>query len=102
MSTSRRTFRSLLATAMLALAGLTTLSGSGAEQLFDLEDDPQELRDLARQGENEGRVQGWRRRMVEALAERPEGFVSGGELVSGRQVTAVLPTIPRASYMSGA
>jgi arylsulfatase len=77
------------------------LTESGDEQLFDVQDDPQELHDLARGPGHEGRVQGWRRRMVETLSERPEGFVSAGELIAGRPVTAVLPTMPAMPTASG-
>jgi arylsulfatase A-like enzyme len=70
------------------------LSGSGQEQLFDVEADPSELHDLARQAQHAGRVARWRGRMVETLEGRPEGFVSGGALVAGRTVEPVLPTLP--------
>ncbi len=70
------------------------LSGSGDEQLFDLKEDPQELRDLARQPAHAARVAHWRDRMMETLADRSEGFVAAGRLVAGRPVTPVLPTLP--------
>lgn len=63
-------------------------SGTGVEQLFDLTVDPQELRDLARIGDD--RVTRWRGRLVDALRDRPEGFVKEDALVTGRPVSALL------------
>jgi arylsulfatase A-like enzyme len=61
----------------------------GQEQLFDLERDPQELRDLARErSEDTGR---WRSRLIERLRDRPEGFTDGERLVAGRTYEAILP-----------
>lgn len=65
-------------------------SGSGVEQFFDLAADPQELRDLGRDPAAADRVTGWRGRLVETLADRPEGFVADGQLVAGRPVSALL------------
>jgi len=61
----------------------------GSEQLFDLEDDPQELRDLS--AHRSAEVATWRQRLVDRLAGRPEGFVDGEQLVVGRAYGAVLP-----------
>ncbi|WP_173528991.1 arylsulfatase [Nonomuraea antri] len=63
-------------------------SGDGREQLFDLQTDPDELNDRA------GDVAPWRKLLTERLTGRPEGFVAGGELVTGRPVMAVLPVCP--------
>jgi arylsulfatase len=60
----------------------------GSEQLFDLEDDPQELRDLS--AHRSAEVATWRGRLVARLADRPEGFVDGQRLVAGRAYDAVL------------
>jgi arylsulfatase A-like enzyme len=65
-------------------------SGSGVERFFDLAADPQELRDLGRDPAAADRVTGWRGRLVETLADRPEGFVADGQLVAGRPVSALL------------
>ncbi len=62
---------------------------TGKEQLFDLQADPQELNDLI--GHEE--VEVWRRRMIEELTGRPEGFVAGGKLVAGREYGPVLPHV---------
>ncbi|MFI6901000.1 arylsulfatase [Nonomuraea sp. NPDC050394] len=59
-------------------------SGDGREQLFDLAEDPDELRELPAGGP-------WRGMLVERLRGRPEGFVQDGELLAGRPVGAVLP-----------
>ena len=52
----------------------------GRQQLFDLEKDPRETRDLASDAEFQPVLREWRRRMVEHLAERGEPFVVGGDL----------------------
>ncbi|HEX5417266.1 MAG TPA: arylsulfatase, partial [Chloroflexota bacterium] len=65
-------------------------SGDGAEQLFDLDRDPQEREDLARQSAARARVERWRRVLIEELTGREEGFVRGGELIAGRPVRPCL------------
>ena len=65
--------------------GTRSTSGSpasGHEQLFGLDADPQELHDLARDGEATNRVTRWRETMVETLRARPEGFVANDTLVA--------------------
>jgi arylsulfatase A-like enzyme len=72
-------------------------SQTGEELLFDLEEDPHELHDLARVagdggvGGGAGRLEAWRERLVARLRDRPEGFVDGERLVPGR---AHGPTVP--------
>jgi arylsulfatase A-like enzyme len=61
-------------------------SGTGREQLFDLQSDPHELRDLFATAKAET----WRKRLIECLTGREEGFVSQGDLVRGRPVSPVL------------
>lgn len=56
----------------------------GGEQLFNLEEDPEELRDLAREPSAKERLVAWRERLVAELKGRPEGFTEGGRLVAGR------------------
>ena len=56
----------------------------GTEQLFDLEKDPREEDDLSDDQSQQVALQTWRRRLVERLANRPQGFSQGGELVPGR------------------
>ncbi len=60
-------------------------SDTGIEQLFDLENDPQELRDLAASGEKPDRVAFWRSKLVGELTGREEGFVENGALKPGQQ-----------------
>jgi len=57
-------------------------SGDGHEQLFDLEEDPQELHDLA--GEEPAELARHRALLIEELTGREEGFVADGRLVPGR------------------
>jgi len=64
---------------------------SGTEQLFDLENDSRELHDLFGSGSHESEVLEWRRRLIERLKDRPEGFTDGDKLISGRPYDAVLP-----------
>ena len=61
-------------------------SGSGIEQFFDLDEDPQELRNLVADAGRAGEVDDWRGRLVGYLDGREEGFVSDGALVAGRLV----------------
>jgi arylsulfatase A-like enzyme len=56
----------------------------GAEQLFDLEEDPREEDDLSDDPLRQAALQRWRRRLVERLASRPEGFSKDGRLIPGR------------------
>jgi arylsulfatase len=61
----------------------------GAEQLFDLTADPQELHDLARVPAQAATLKSWRGRLVQRLAGRPEGFSDGHRLVAGRPYPAI-------------
>jgi arylsulfatase A-like enzyme len=66
-------------------------SQTGQEQLFDLQNDPNELRDLAR-GEDSGEVVGeWRDRLIEVLKDRPEGFTDGKKLIAGQPHKHMVP-----------
>ncbi len=58
-------------------------SGTGREQLFDLDHDPQELHDLARRDDATSRVAQWRRLLIEELNGREEGFTDGKQLIEG-------------------
>ena len=53
---------------------------TGEQQLFDLQADPGELRDLASEPEHQATLREWRRRLVEHLAERGALFVAHGDL----------------------
>ena len=66
-------------------------SGDGHEQLFDLDNDPNELHDLAPSEAEKTAV--WRARLVTELTGREEGFVDGNTLVAGREVKPVLSHI---------
>jgi arylsulfatase A-like enzyme len=61
----------------------------GREQLFDLVEDPRELRDFSK--DRPDRLLHWRERMIRELEGRPEGFSDGERLVPGRPYAAVLP-----------
>jgi len=63
----------------------------GSEQLFDLENDPGETRDLAATEEGRGLLPLWRQRLAERLAGRPEGFSDGDKLIPGRERLSALP-----------
>ena len=56
----------------------------GHEHFFDLTRDPHELHNAINDPEAASRVAVWRRRMLEQLRDRPEGFVDGERLVAGR------------------
>ena len=56
-------------------------SQSGRELLFDLEEDPTELHDLA--AARPERTAYWRERLMAELDGREEGFIQNGALVSG-------------------
>jgi len=65
---------------------------SGAERLFDLEADPDELHDLSGEPAARERLELWRSRMVECLAERPQdGLSDGHRLIPGKLLPAVRP-----------
>ncbi len=54
---------------------------SGEEQLFNLVEDPGELKDLARDRGSEGLLQSWRARLVQHLEPRGPKYVKAGKLV---------------------
>ncbi|GIH20510.1 arylsulfatase [Rugosimonospora africana] len=61
------------------------LSGTGHEQLFDLDGDPGETVNLAGAPAHAGTLETWRARLIDALSGRPEGYVRDGALVPGRE-----------------
>ena len=63
---------------------------SGQEQLFNLDKDPGELRDLSGAAAGRKRLTAWRKRLAERLRGRPEGFTEGNRLVAGRTRVACL------------
>jgi arylsulfatase len=54
---------------------------TGVQQLFDLINDPHELRDLAADPSSAALVKEWRQRMVRHLSARGEAWVRNGDLV---------------------
>lgn len=65
-------------------------SQNGGEQFFDLANDPTECRNLAELSQFDGEVSQWRQRLIEKLAQRPEGFTDGDRLIPGRKYPAVI------------
>lgn len=65
-------------------------SGDGHEQLFDLEQDPQERHDLARDPAWQEQLSAWRQRLIHELCGREEGFTDGQRLITGRPVQPCL------------
>jgi arylsulfatase len=63
-------------------------SRRGVEQLFDLVEDPGELRNVVASRPELRAL--WRDRLIESLKGREEGFVADGNLVTGRPVTPIL------------
>jgi arylsulfatase len=54
---------------------------TGAQQLFDLTNDPHELRDLTSEPASTALVKEWRQKMVKHLAPRGDAWVRDGDLV---------------------
>ncbi len=67
----------------------------GSEQLFDLDADPLEERNLAADADQREELQRWRGLMIERLAPRPEGFSDGERLIPGRRYEPVQPGVRR-------
>ena len=68
-------------------------SQTGHEQIFDLEKDPQELQDLAKDPACKARVARLRQMLIDELAGREEGFTDGQKLIAGREVKPALSHI---------
>lgn len=66
------------------------ISGTGREQLFDMENDPHELHNLAVDPAYSDVLTAHRAELIRHLEDREEGFVQDGKLVSGRPVNTVL------------
>jgi len=54
---------------------------SGREQLFDVGKGRDEIHDLAPDGSCSGELSTWRKRLIDLLAERPDGFSDGEKLL---------------------
>ncbi|MEW6360245.1 MAG: arylsulfatase [Planctomycetota bacterium] len=63
----------------------------GREQFFDLTQDPKECRDLARDSGASARIDRWRKRLIEEVKDRPEGFSDGARLIPGVRYSGVIP-----------
>ena len=72
----------------------------GREHLFDLSQDPREEHDLAKVAAERPVLEQWRARMVKELANRPEGFTDGTNLIPGRPYPP-LQARPKATTQSG-
>ncbi len=68
----------------------------GAEQFFNLEKDPHELRDLSLES-NQPEVAQWRARMLQHLSVRGERFVAHGKLALRPQSILYSPKYPQAT-----
>jgi len=69
-------------------------SVTGEEQLFDLAADPHELDDLAGDRKHGGMLRDWRSRMAAHLAERGDGWVKDGRLLTRSKPTLYSPNYP--------
>jgi arylsulfatase len=73
---------------------------SGAEQLFDLANDPREEHDLSKDDAARPMLEGWHGRMVRQLSGRPEGFSDGARLFSGRPYPPLHSPRPKTKSVS--
>lgn len=64
---------------------------AGREHLFDLDEDPHELRDLSMAEGADELLSPWRKRLIRFLDGRPEGFTDGDRLIVGREHRSVMP-----------
>ena len=67
----------------------------GRQQLFDLEKDPGETRDLAPLAEHRTALQTWRQRLIDHLTERGEPFVVQGDLGLRPKTVLYSPNYPQ-------
>ena len=67
----------------------------GAEELFDLTNDPSELHNLSAEPVHGDTLREWRRRMVEHLSERGEPFVSRGKQAIRKKRFLYSPHFPK-------
>ncbi len=63
----------------------------GAEQMFDLKSDPDELHNIAETETIRVQLPLWRQRLIERLEGRHEGFTDGKKLIPGRPRQSALP-----------
>lgn len=72
-------------------------SVDGSEQLFDLDADPGERKDLAADAKHAAALAAWRQRLAAHLAERGEQWVKDGRLVRRKPRMLYGPNYPGAS-----
>lgn len=72
----------------------------GQEQLFDLENDPGELHDLAKDGAHSKTLVEWRQRMVDHLSVRGEKWVKNGKLQIRKERQLYSPNYPKDAKMA--
>jgi len=70
-------------------------ASTGQQELFDLQDDPGELHDLAADPARAGLVKEWRDRMIAHLAERGEPYVINGDLGIREKAMVLGPNYPK-------
>ncbi|OPZ25473.1 MAG: Arylsulfatase [Lentisphaerae bacterium ADurb.BinA184] len=73
----------------------------GGEQLFDLDADPREERDLAAAPRHGTQACHWRHVLMARLAGRPEGFTDGRRLLPGRPYPALFADPARKTAPAG-
>jgi arylsulfatase A-like enzyme len=73
---------------------------NGGEQLFNLKEDPGEIRDLAGEAKYREVLKAWRHQLVEHLAERGEEFVREGKLVRRPERMLYSPLYPDISSVA--
>ena len=66
-------------------------SQTGREHLFNLDVDATEQHDMARNEGADDLLSPWRKRLIEALKNRPEGFTDGKQLIAGRPHNELVP-----------
>jgi arylsulfatase A-like enzyme len=67
----------------------------GSEQLFDLDNDPQELKNLSSEAAHQNKLKLWRARMVKHLEVRGDQWVKNGKLMVRRDSIPISPNYPR-------
>ena len=70
-------------------------SGNGYEQLFNLDEDPEERHNLAADPTHADCLRHWRQCLIVELSAREEGFVRQDKLVAGRPVRSCLAFLRR-------
>ncbi len=66
-------------------------SQTGQEHLFNLDEDSNELHDIALETDRDAHLSPWRTRLIQALKDRPEGFTDGERLIAGKRHDQLVP-----------